>query len=217
MIQVLRLAGVLLMLSQVPQLSAQTAAPAPAAPAPSAAVGTLPGAPVGVQAYEGYKLQNNDLILVSVFQEDDLLTQSRISKNGTISFPLLETVEIGGLTVPEAAEKIRAALDKDYIVNPKVTITLLEYAKRRVTVMGQVNTPGSIAMPDEGEMDLLSAIAMAGGYTKIADPGKITIRRVVDGKDSIIRVNAKRLASDKETKVFILQPNDTISVAESIF
>jgi protein involved in polysaccharide export with SLBB domain len=173
--------------------------------------------PAGIQVHEGYKLQNNDYIVITVFQEDDLLTQTRISKNGTINFPLLGTVVLEGLTLPQASEKIRAALDKDYIVGPKVTLTILEYAKRRVTVLGQVNKPGSIEMPDEGDMDLLSAIAMAEGYTKIADPGKITIRRVVNGADTIIRVNAKRLASDKETKPFVLQANDTISVAESIF
>jgi protein involved in polysaccharide export with SLBB domain len=185
--------------------------------APAVASATPLITPVGSSAPDGYKLQNNDLVLITVFQEDDLTTQTRISKNGAISFPLLDSVEIGGLTVPQATEKLKLALDKDYIINPKVTITLLEYAKRRVTVLGQVNTPGSIEMPDEGEMDLLSALAMAGGYTKIADPGKITIRRLVNGKDAVIRVNAKNLASDKETKPFILQPNDTISVAESIF
>ncbi len=205
------LIGNVLILALQISLSAQTAPPVTSA----ATVGTT--LPMGVQVYEGYRLQNNDNIIITVFQEEDLLTQSRISKNGTINFPLLGTVTLEGLTLPQAAEKIRAALDKDYIVGPKVTLTIMEYAKRRVTVLGQVNKPGSIEMPDEGDMDLLSAIAMAEGYTKIADPGKITIRRLVDGKDTILRVNAKRLASDKETRPFILQPNDTISVAESIF
>jgi len=215
MIQAFRFVAVLLVLSPALPLCAQ--APIPGSTNPAVSSTTSTPLPAGVQVYEGYRLQNNDNIIITVFQEDDLLTQSRISKNGTINFPLLGTVALEGLTLPQAAEKIRAALDKDYIVGPKVTLTIMEYAKRRVTVLGQVNKPGSIEMPDEGDMDLLSAIAMAEGYTKIADPGKITIRRLVDGKDTILRVNAKRLASDKETRPFILQPNDTISVAESIF
>ncbi|MDD5260448.1 MAG: polysaccharide biosynthesis/export family protein [Methylacidiphilales bacterium] len=196
--------AVLLFGGWISAATAQTAPPPLAKPAAA----SLP---------ENYTLQKNDLIRITVYQEDDMMTETRISKSGSITFPLLGSVVLENLTIPQAVEKIRAALDKDYIIDPKVTLTVLEYAKRRVTVLGEVNHPGTYEMPDEGELDLLGAIAMAGGYTKIANPGVVTLRRVVDGKDTILKINAKRLASDKETKPFFVQPNDTITVAESLF
>ena len=68
---------------------------------------------------------------------------------------------------------------RDYLVNPKVNVTLVGYAKRRFTMLGQVNRPGSFEMPEgsPGGIDLLEAVAMAGGYTRIAAPERITVRR----------------------------------------
>jgi polysaccharide export outer membrane protein len=96
---------------------------------------------------------------------------------------------------------------------------LIGYAKRRFTVLGQVNRPGSYEMPegDPSGVDLLEAIAMAGGYTRIAAPERISVRRSSSsGSDQLIRVDAKRLAHGKGQS-FRVQPGDTITVGESIF
>ena len=165
----------------------------------------------------GAVLQNNDLIRITVFQEDDLLTEARISKTGYIIFPLLGSLHLGGLTVDQATEEIREKLDKDYIIHPQVTLTVLEYAKQWVTVLGEVQRPGTVEIPPEGNLDLLGAIGLAGGYTKIAAPNRITVRRQVNGQDEIIKVNGKDLAKDTNTRIFYVQPGDTIMVGQSIF
>jgi protein involved in polysaccharide export with SLBB domain len=162
-------------------------------------------------------LHNNDLIRITVFGEDDLLTETRISKGGTITFPLLGALHLSGKTVDEATAEIRQKLDKDYVINPHVTLMVLEYATQWVTVLGEVQKPGTVEIPPEGGLDVLGAIALAGGYTKIAAPNRITIRRQVNGQDQLIRVDGKKLANDTSVKVFYVLPGDMITVGQSIF
>ena len=165
----------------------------------------------------GTVLHNNDLIRITVFDEDDLLTETRISKTGCITFPLLGSLQLAGKTVDEAVAEIRTKLDKDYVINPHVTLTVLEYAIQWVTVLGEVQKPGTVEIPPEGGLDVLGAIALAGGYTKIAAPNRITVRREVNGRDELIKVDGKKLAKDPTVKVFYVQPGDMITVGQSIF
>lgn len=164
-----------------------------------------------------YVLAANDLIGIKVFQEDDLETRVRISKDGTITFPLIGVIRVGGKTPQEAARGIRDMLAKGYLINPQVTVSVLEYTKYRLTVLGQVQKPGSYDFPDRERLTLLEAIGMAGGYTRIADPGKIVVKRISNGKESVHRVNAKKMASRVDASAFEVMPGDVITVGESIF
>lgn len=164
-----------------------------------------------------YILAPNDLIDIRVFQEDDLASKVRISKDGSVTLPLIGPVAVGGKTTQEAARTIRELLAKDFLVNPQVNLTVVEYSKRRFTVLGQVNRPGAYDMPDRDSIGLLQAIGMAGGYTRIADPAKITLKRSANGKDSVMKLNAKTMASQGSSSGFEVQPGDVITVGESIF
>ncbi len=150
--------------------------PAAAEPAPATASAPQSG---GVSAPAGYVLSPNDQVAVEVFGEDDLRTNGRLNGEGNLSLPLLGSVRLSGLTLTQAAARLTELYAKDYLVSPKVNVTLVGYAKRRFTILGQVNRPGSFEMPDgsPGGIDLLEAIAMAGGYTRIAAPGRISVRR----------------------------------------
>ena len=216
-------AGSLLAQSPVPVASAEpvrptypvpgmsSSAPAPAAPAPAL--------PPGVSAPSGYILSANDQVAVEVFGEDDLRTNGRLNGEGNLSVPLLGSIHLAGLTLTQAASRLTDLYARDYLVNPRVNVMLVGYAKRRFTMLGQVNRPGSYEMPDgspEG-IDLLEAVAMAGGYTRIAAPERISIRRhSSSGKDEIVRVDAKRLARGDRGNFTVL-PGDAITVGESIF
>ena len=164
-----------------------------------------------------YVLSPNDLIDIRVFQEDDLASKVRISKDGSVTLPLIGSVSVGGKTPQDAARTIREMLAKDYLVNPQVNLTVVEYSKRRFTVLGQVNRPGAFDMPDRDFIGLLQAIGMAGGYTRIADPARITLKRTTNGKDSVMKLNAKTMASQGSSSGFEIQPGDVITVGESIF
>lgn len=164
-----------------------------------------------------YVLSPNDLITVTVFQEDDLLTKVRVGNDGTISVPLIGSVRIGGKSVDEAGQIIRARLAKGYLVNPQVNVAVTEFAKRLVTVLGEVQKGGTFEFPNQGRLDLLQAIGLAGGYTNKANPGKIVVKRQINGKDVVFELNGKALAAKKNTQPFEILPGDTVTVAESIF
>jgi polysaccharide export outer membrane protein len=173
----------------------------------------------GVSAPAGYILSPNDQVAVEVFGEDDLRTNGRLNAEGNLSLPLLGSIHLAGLTLTQAASKITELYGRDYLVNPKVNVMLLGYAKRRFSVLGQVNRPGSYELPDgsPGGIDILEAIAMAGGYTRIAAPERVRVRRPMEGGgDQLFKVDAKRLARG-EGKSFLVRPGDTITVGESIF
>ncbi len=192
----------------------QNVPPAAAAPASSSNTGV---AASGVSAPAGYQLSANDQVAVEVFGEEDLRTNARLNGEGNLSLPLLGSVHVAGLTLTQAAARLTELYGKDYLVNPKVNVTLVGYAKRRFTVLGQVNRPGSYEMPDgsPGGIDLLEAVAMAGGYTRIAAPERISVRREGGNGDQVLRVNGKRAAKGEGS--FVVKPGDTITVGESIF
>lgn len=173
---------------------------------------------ISQSADPSYILSANDFIQIMVYQEDDLSTITRISSEGVISFPLIGNVKVGGMTVAKATDTIRSMLMDGYIRDPQVSVTLVEYAKRRFSVLGQVQRPGSYEMPQQEKVTLLQAIALAGGYTRIADPGKVTVKRLNgEKKETVFNLNAKAMANDTGATQFIVAPDDTITVGESIF
>jgi polysaccharide export outer membrane protein len=190
--------------------------PPPAAEVSGDAPASATSSPNHAQS-DSYVLRSNDLVKITVFQEDDLTTETRISSSGYITFPLIGPVKLAGKSVAEATNEIRTRLDKDYIINPQVTLTLMEFAGQWVTVLGEVQKPGQVQIPPEGGLDLLGAIALAGGYTRVADPSHVIVRRDIDGKDHVLLVNAKKLSKDTTVPQFMVEPGDRISVGESWF
>jgi protein involved in polysaccharide export with SLBB domain len=172
----------------------------------------------GASAPAGYILSANDYVSVEVFGEEDLRTSGRLNPEGNVSVPLLGSVHLAGLTLTQAASKLTELYGRDYLVNPRVNVMLLSYAKRRFSILGQVSRPGSYEMPESspGGIDLLEAIALAGGYTRIAAPERITVRRHKGSGDQIFKVNAKRFTKGSGGG-FLVEPGDTITVGESIF
>jgi len=163
-------------------------------------------------------LRPNDQISVSVYQEPDLdVKQIAIDEQGTVILPLLGSVKVGGLTVEEATERVRALYDKDYLVNPAVSITLDQFARLRFTVLGQVQRPGSYDYPQNEKLNLLECIAIAQGYTRLGSPSKIKVQRIVDGKPKIFDLDAGAMAKDKKNKPFEILPDDLITVGERVF
>ncbi len=162
-------------------------------------------------------LSPNDLILVKVFQEDDLESTLRVADDGTVSFPLVGVVKVEGATPQEAARRIAAKLADGYLRNPQVTLTVVEANKRRFTVLGQVQKPGSYDLPDRNNLTLLQAIGMAGGYTSIANEKKIVLKRQAGNKEIVYKINAQEMAKGGSSSTFEIQPGDVLTVGESWF
>lgn len=159
-----------------------------------------------------YTLRANDSIRLAVYEEPDLSLQVKILKTGQASFPLIGSVEIGGLTVAAAAEKIRALYAKDYLVDPKLTLTVDEYATEFISVIGAVKVPGQIPMPVSGNLDIASAMATAGGLAENADPNNIQLVRA-SGATSTFAISS----IDGPTGRVRLSSGDRIIVNQSAF
>jgi polysaccharide biosynthesis/export protein len=159
-----------------------------------------------------YILRPNDVVRLSVYEEPDLSVQVRILKTGQASFPLIGSVQIGSLSVSAAATKIRDLYAKDYLVDPKLTLTVDEYATEFISVIGAVKSPGQIPMPVSGHLDLASAMATAGGIAENADANNIQLVRAAGGT-STFSMSAIEGASGRVK----LEAGDRIIVNQSAF
>jgi polysaccharide export outer membrane protein len=181
---------------------------------PPASSPKVNGAAAATVASPQYVLRQGDVVQVKVYQEEDLTSVSRIGKDGAITMPLLGSVRVVSNSLERATIIVRDLLAKDYLVNPQVTLNVTEFAKRRFTVLGQVQRPGTFDMPADDTVSLLQAVATAGGYTRIANARKITIQRTVGPENKLIRLDAEAMAEDKTQKPFEILPDDVIVIGE---
>ena len=152
-----------------------------------------------------------DSIKMEVFNEEELTTRTKLLQSGEAVLPLIGSVNLGGLTIQQATEKITGLYASDYLVAPKVSLTIEEYAVIYIDVMGSVTTPGRVPLPSIGNLDLSMVIASAGGLTQSADPDGIE----VVGADGSRRVFS--IASLKANGGAQLKAGDRVVVAESRF
>lgn len=171
--------------------------------------------PSRAQVGSDYKIAPSDVLVIEVIGERDLTKEFRVSRTGEISFPYLDSVTVVGKTVVEIKELITELLDKDYIVNPQVVVDVKEYHPREVLINGQVNKPGSVALPGEQKLSILDAIGRAGGLTNRADPKKIKFSRR-GRKEITYSLDDLKRESDPD-KIIALEPGDVIEVGDKIF
>lgn len=169
-------------------------------------------APAASATDAAYILRPKDTIQLEVYQEDDLSVEVCILKTGEASFPLIGSVPIAGLSVGAATEMIRARYLKGYLNDPKITLSVKEYAAEFISVIGSVKIPGQIPMPSSGRMDLASALASAGGLAPDADENGIRLVRA-SGTAADFTMTAIRGASGGTQ----LAPGDRVIVHKSPF
>lgn len=163
------------------------------------------------------KLSPGDVLELKVYQEDELNAKVRVESDGMITFPLLKPLKASGRTLEEVRFMVREVLARDYLVDPHVSLTVVEFAKRRFSVMGEVKVPGFYSMPEDRNLNLLQALSMAGGYTAFSKGTRVSIKRTIDGKESVMRVDANAMAKNKNVKVILIEPDDAIEVGPTIF
>ena len=162
-----------------------------------------------------YLLKPSDLIELQVFQEPDLSKQVRIEKDGTIVLPLINRVKVGDLSILEAQRRIEELYNQDYLVNPQISLLVLEYHLKKVDILGQVNTPGPVEIPHDKVLTLVEAISRAGSFTRLAKRTAVQVTRIEqDGKKSVIELNADKMMSESGSADFVLQDGDTVFIPE---
>jgi len=160
----------------------------------------------GVETLSDYQLGSGDKIRITVFGEPDLsIEEIRLSDAGTVSYPFLGEIQVAGLSVSELERKIREGLKGDYLVDPEVTVSVLEY--RPFFIHGEVEDPGGI--PYVPGITLRKAVALAGGFTERASRSKIYVIR--DGVP-IADDKGQRIGLDEKVR-----PGDIITVEQSFF
>jgi polysaccharide export outer membrane protein len=128
-----------------------------------------------------YKLGPGDAIRVQVYQNPDLTVEARVSESGSISYPLVGGVALGGLSIGQAETKIAQSLRSSNILkSPQVNIVLLQVRGNQVSVLGQVNKPGRFPL-ETFNVRASDMLAAAGGMTATGDD-VLVVSGVRDGK-----------------------------------
>ncbi|MCU7373180.1 polysaccharide export protein EpsE [Paucibacter sp. O1-1] len=110
-----------------------------------------------------YRLGSGDVLRISVYQNPDLTLETRVSEAGVLSFPLLGTIKIGGLSVTQAEKLIADGLrNGNFVKQPQVTIVVVQVKGNQASVLGQVNRPGRFPI-EVADMRLTDLLANAGG------------------------------------------------------
>ena len=175
------------------------------------------------QVEDNYVLTAGDEIAVEVFGQEDLETVQEISNKGTINLGLIGSIQVSGMNLEEAENKIRKAyIDQRFLRDPQIIMGVREYSPKLVSVLGQVNKPGSVQLPkDTNHMPLARVISMVGGFRGIAKTDSIrVVRKDPLGAENTIIVDMSDIGKAKGDRPdigFLIYPDDVIYVPERIF
>ena len=217
-------AQALLMAQQTP--SQAPPPPAPAGATKSGAGSTTPAAPgsgavvppssvvaataAGVTPAIDYVIGAGDILGIIFWREPDLSGEVVVRPDGRISIPLLNDIQVNGLSPEQLREKL-AKEGQRFVQDPTVTVIVKQINSRRVYITGQVSKPGPY--PLTTTMNVLQLISTAGGLLEYADDKNIVVMRTVDGKPVNYRFNYKDVVKRKNLQQNIeLKPGDTVIV-----
>ena len=157
-----------------------------------------------------YRLHPGDVITVSVWKETDLQSEVLIRPDGGFSFPLAGEVEASGKTIEEIRSILTERL-KRFIPTPVVTVAVKQIVGNRVYVVGRVNRAGDF--PLNSQIDVMQAIALAGGATPFAAINDIVILRRHNGQQQALHFHYSDVARGRDlTQNILLQGGDTVVV-----
>ncbi len=158
----------------------------------------------------GYHLQPGDVIQVSVWKETDLTTEVLVRPDGGFSFPLAGEVDAAGKTVDDVRLVLVDRL-KRFVPSPVVTVALKQIGGNRIFVVGKVNHAGDF--PFSNPLDVMQAIALAGGTTPFAAINDIVILRRHNGTQQVFHFHYSDVARGRElSQNVVLQSGDKVVV-----
>ncbi|GAA4890843.1 polysaccharide biosynthesis/export family protein [Ferrimonas pelagia] len=159
---------------------------------------------VSTASDSNYQLGSGDQIRIQVFGEPDLtIDQIRLGESGAITYPYLGALQLSGLTLSQVEKLIHRGLKGDYLINPSVSVSVMEY--RPFFINGEVRQPGGY--PFQPGLTVRQAIAIAGGLTERASRRGMSLTRNQDSRETTLKV-------EMATPVF---PGDSIFIEDSFF
>lgn len=158
----------------------------------------------------GYGVNPGDVLVITVWKEEDLQRQVLVLPDGTISFPLAGDLDAAGKTVAQIRDELTERLSR-YIPEPVVTVTVDQVLGNRYYVLGQVQRPGEFVAGSQ--LDVSQALAMAGGFTAFAQVNDIKVLRRDSGVLRAIEFRYGDIEKGKDLQQnIVLQPGDVIVV-----
>jgi polysaccharide biosynthesis/export protein len=179
--------------------------------APKTTLAGLPQADLSSSGTQGdYVIGPEDKLRIRVFEVKDLsFDEEEVDANGQIQLPLIGKVTAAGKTTAQLQDELAARLGDRYLQSPQVSVAVAESASQKVTVEGEVKTPG--VYPMRGRTTLMQAIAMAGGPSDEADLHKVAVIRESSGvrKGAVVDYQAVRDGRGGDP---VIEGNDVVVV-----
>jgi len=171
----------------------------------------LPAAPAW-SADNDYRMGTGDVLRITVYGQPDLTTEARVGENGGITFPLIGEVRLAGITPARGETEIAQRLSKGgFILEPFVTLNVVQYRSQQISVLGRVNRPGKYTL--EKISRISDALALAGGII-IDGSDTVTLVRTRDGKPEYRDIDVIALfRPGGEASNELVQDGDIINVA----
>jgi polysaccharide export outer membrane protein len=166
-----------------------------------------------------YTIGAGDIIKVTVWGQDDLSRDYPVSPDGYVPFPLLGRVKAEGSTAQELAERLRVALEKDFLVNPQVIVAVKEHLSQKVQILGEAEKPGLYYLT--GPTTLVEMLSRAGGLGKTAGRELIVLRTTkgarpgVAGGSTILRFDMRKVLAGDITDNMRVERDDMIFVPKA--
>lgn len=162
---------------------------------------------------DSYRIYRGDKLSISVHGQPDLAKEPIVTDDGSVQLPLIGKVKVEGLTTLQAEQRIAELYRDGWLKKPQPTVNVTEYSKAVITVKGEVNKGGAIAVPRNRKLTLMQAIGFAGGFT----PGRANQSAVKLTRGNKTRtLNVKAMVDNPATDV-VLQDGDIITVDRSVF
>lgn len=176
-----------------------------------------------------YIVGPQDVLTVTVYDQADLTGKYPVDADGTLTFPLIGRVKVGGLNLRAVEVELKKQLANGYLKNPQVSVAVEQFKSQRIFVMGEVRAPGTY--PLSGEMTVIEALARAGSMTSDAADEVMIVRPSTGSAGSgpvmpdqqkdatVIHVNVRDLQAGKLSQNVALRDGDTLVVprAQSVF
>jgi polysaccharide export outer membrane protein len=173
---------------------------------------TASGAPVAQE----YTIGPGDVLKITVWGQDDLSKDYPVTLDGRVPFPLIGGVQAAGLTTTQLAKQLRDLLEKDYLVNPQVLVSVRDYLSSKVHVMGEAEKPGLLYLT--GPTTLLEVLSRAGGLSKTAGKNLVLVR--TEGQEGqaaprntiLLRLDVRKIQAGDVKENILVQNGDMLLV-----
>lgn len=164
-----------------------------------------------------YRLRAMDVLKVQVFDQPTLDREVRVNQDLTINLPLIGAVDVRNRSVRTLEREVTALYKADFLVNPQINVTIIEYAPKTVNVFGAVNSPAAVPLPPERGFSLLDAIAKAGGFSRLANRNRVSLTRIdANSQAQNFLIDADQLMIGDTTNRWPLRDGDVIFVPERV-